>query len=155
MRRSAAGAVALAVLLLGSAASCSDDDGGDDATELCALVGDGRGYAPLFEGGFDPTDRDRALAQLRAATVDLGELRGAAPSSLHAAIDDEVRYLDALVEVIEASDPDDPAAVVDAVNGLDEEREAAEVAGLELATFQAEHCGARGATTSAPPPSGT
>jgi Spy/CpxP family protein refolding chaperone len=146
VRRAAALAAALATVA--STAACSDDDGGGTAAELCALVADGR-HANLFAEGFDPTDRARALAQLRAAEVDLDELLAAAPGDLRAAIDDEIRYVEALLEAVEGTDPDDPAAVVSAVNALDEEREAAEVAALDLAAFQAEQCG-RSATTVTP-----
>ncbi len=139
-RPTAAGAAALALALaLALAVGCSDDDAGT-SEELCALVGDGGSFTALFEQGFDPTDTERALAQLEAASVDLAELRAAAPSSVRDAIDAEVAYVDALLDVVEDVDPDDPAAVVNAVNGLDEERDAAEVAGLELQAFEAEHC---------------
>jgi hypothetical protein len=133
----AAGVVALAVVLAGA---CSEEESGSP-DQLCALVGDGRAFTGLFEQGFDPTDTERALAQLQAAAVDLAELREAAPSEVRDAIDDEVAYVDALLEVVEDVDPDDPAAVVDAVNALDGERDAAEVAALELQAFQTEHCG--------------
>jgi Spy/CpxP family protein refolding chaperone len=140
-------ALAAAVVVV-AAAACSDDDGGGTAAELDALVADGR-HAGLFSDGFDPTDRDRALAQLRAAEVDRDELRAAAPGDLRAASDDEIRYVEALVEAVEGTDPDDPAQVVAAVNALDDEREAAEVAALDLAAFQAEQCG-RSTSTSTP-----
>jgi hypothetical protein len=133
----AAAVVALCVAL---ATGCSDDDGGS-SEELCALVGDGRAFATLFEDGLDPTDTERALAQLEAASVDLGELRAVAPSSVRGALDDELAYVEAVLEVLETVDPDDAAAVVAAINALEDERDAAEVASLELAAFQAEHCG--------------
>jgi hypothetical protein len=74
--------------------------------------------------------------------VDLGELQGVAPSSVRGALDDELVYVEAVIEVLETVDPDDAAAVVAAINALEDERDAAEVASLELAAFQAEHCGA-------------
>lgn len=128
-------AVGLASLIGG----CSDDDGGS-AEELCSLVGDGRSYEALFAEGFDPTEPDRAVAQLRSAQVDLAALRVAAPSSLHGALDDEARYLAALLDAVSSADPDDPAAVVGAVNALDEERTAAEAAAAELSEFAEENC---------------
>lgn len=138
--------VPLAALLAAAwlAAACSDDDGGSPEA-LCRVVAD-RDHTSVFDGGFDPTDTARAAAQLDAALVDLDELRTAAPSELRDALDDERRYLEQLREVLDATDPDDPAAVVAAVNDLDEDRAAAEAAALQLAAFEAEHCTA-GATS--------
>lgn len=141
--RLVASVVALSIAT-GLASGCSDDGGGS-AEELCALVGDGRTFATLFEDGLDPTDTAQALAQLRAASVDLGELRAAAPSSVRDAIDDELAYVAALIEVLETVDPGEPAAVVAAINDLDDERAAAEAASVELGAFHAEQC--RGPST--------
>ena len=104
------------------------------------MLGDGRSYTALFEQGFDPTDTQRALAQLEAAGVDLDQLRTAAPDEVRDAIDAERAYLDAVTEVIEPVDPDDPAAVVAGINALGEERAAAEVASLELRAFEQANC---------------
>lgn len=140
MRSRLAGPLAAALALAGATApaACSDDGGGSPEA-LCAVVAD-RAHASVFDGGFDPTDPDQARAQLEAALVDLDELRAAAPSELRDPLDDERRYLERLREVLDSTDPDDPAAVVAAVNDLDDDRAAAEAAALQLAAFEAEHC---------------
>jgi hypothetical protein len=53
----------------------------------------------------------------------------------------EIDYLDAVLGVLERTDPDDPAAVVKGVNDLRDERSAAQVAGLELRSYETSHCG--------------
>ncbi len=123
-----------------SVVACSGDDAGS-VEELCSVVGDGRSFTALFDQGFDPTDTPRALSQLAAAKVDLDQLRRAAPSEVRDDLDAEIRYLDAVTGILRGEDPDDPAAVVAAINGLSEERSAAQVASLVLGEFQAEHCG--------------
>lgn len=142
----------MALLLSGVAlvVACSDDEGGS-TEELCSVVGDGRSFTALFEQGFDPTDTQRALAQLAAAQVDLDQIRGAAPSELRDELDAEIRYLDAVTAILQGEGADDPAAVVAAINALSEERAAAQVASLVLGEFQAEHCtGTSSSTTAAP-----
>jgi hypothetical protein len=128
------------LLAVASVVACSDDDAGS-AEELCSVVGDGRSFTALFDQGFDPTDTQRALSQLAAAKVDLDQLRRAAPAEVRDDLDAEIRYLDAVTEILRGEDPDDPAAVVAAINGLAEERSAAQVASLVLGEFQAQHCG--------------
>jgi hypothetical protein len=139
-RRVRAGLLSLA-LVLGAgpvAVACSDDGGSDE--ELCALVRDTTAYQGRFGEGLDPTDADRALEQLRSARADLVRLRAAAPSAVDGALDDEVTYLDAIIQVIEDVDPADPNAVVRAVNALEEQRAAADVAALELQQWADETC---------------
>jgi len=134
-------AVLLSSALLAGAvagAGCSDDGGSDE--ELCALVEDTTAFEGRFGEGLDPTDTERALDQLRSARGDLTRLRAAAPSSVDGALDDELAYVDALVDVIETADPAQPDAVVRAVNALDEKRAAADVAALELQGWADETC---------------
>jgi hypothetical protein len=127
------------VLLAVVGGGCSDGKGGS-AEQLCGIVGSGS-FSDLFSSGFDPTDTDRALAQLRAATVDLDQLHDAAPSEVRGAVQDELSYLTALTKVLEDVDPDDPAAVVTAVNALRAQRTAAQAASAKLQTYQDAHCG--------------
>ncbi len=134
--------MALPLLLAAvSIVACSGGDDAGTAEELCSVVGDGRSFTALFDQGFDPTDTQRALSQLAAAKVDLDQLRRAAPSEVRDDLDAEIRYLDAVTGILRGEDPDDPAAVVAAINGLSEERSAAQVASLVLEEFQTEHCG--------------
>jgi hypothetical protein len=116
---------------------CSD--GGGSAAELCRAVGSG-GFEQVFRQGFDPTDTDRALAQLRTAAVDLDELHAAAPSEVRGAVRDELAYVDAVTKVVRRTDPDDQEAVVAGVNGLAKERAAAQAASATLAAYQQAHC---------------
>lgn len=148
-RRSTAALVLAATVVLGMGA-CHDDAG--DADQLCASLGDGRAFTALFEHGFDPTDTERALTQLEAARVDLDQLHDAAPAEVRDDLQQEVRYLDAVKDVLQRVDPDDPAAVVAAINDLSDERSAAQVASLELRSFEQVHCrgGVSSTTSSAP-----
>jgi hypothetical protein len=136
-RRAAAAAAVLLLAVVGGA--CSDGKGGS-ARQLCGIVGSGS-FSELFQSGFDPTDTDRALAQLRAATVDLDQLHDAAPSEVRGAVTDEQAYIDALTKVLEDVSRDDPAAVVAAVNGLGAQRTAAQAASARLQAYQDAHCG--------------
>jgi hypothetical protein len=143
-----------AAALLGPLGACSDDGGGGSAAELCRVVGDGRSFTDVFATGFDPTDVERATAQLHAAETDLQQLRAAAPSEVRDELDAEAAYLDAVLDVLAKGDPDDPAALVASINALSDQRAKAQVAGLELRNFEAQHCGAPAAssTTAGSPP---
>lgn len=148
MSRRALGSLLAAAALLVAGAGCTDDSSGS-AAEMCAVLGDGRAFTALFEQGFDPTDTQRALTQLQAARVDLEQLREAAPKEQRADIDAEADYLDAVLRVLDTIGPDDPAAVVAGINALDAERSAAQVASLELRTFEESSC--RGGSSSTAP----
>ena len=145
MRRIAAVA---AVVLLGALAvaggGCSDSKGGS-AEQLCGIVGSGR-FGELFQQGLDPTDTDRALAQLRAAAVDLGQLRDAAPSEVRSSVKDEMAYISAVTKVLQDVSPDTPAAVVNAVNALKAQRDKAEAASATLQGYQDAHCNGTSST---------
>jgi hypothetical protein len=135
--RVAALAIAGGLALGGSACS---DDGSGSAEELCAVLDGGRSFGTLFEGGLDPTDTERSLEQLRVAHVDLEQLRDAAPSEVRDDLEVELDYVESLIEVLETVDPDDPAAVVAAVNALADQRGAVEAAAIELRAFQTDNC---------------
>jgi hypothetical protein len=141
IRRRPAAVGVLALLLAGLVGSACSPKAGS-AEELCSVLGDGRSFTSLFEQGFDPTDPQRAAAQLQAAKVDLDQLHDAAPSEVRDSLEAETRYLDAVLDILERSDPDDPAAIVAAINGLGDERHAAEVGSLDLRSYQEAHCGA-------------
>jgi hypothetical protein len=136
-RRAAVAAVALlAVVTLGG--GCSSGKSGSPE-QLCSIVGSGR-FGELFQRGLDPTDTDQALAQLRAAAIDLGQLRDAAPSEVRSAVKDELAYISAVTQVLQDVSPDDPAAVVNAVNALKAQRDAAQAASATLQAYQRAHC---------------
>jgi hypothetical protein len=142
VRLRAAG-VAVAGALLGATllGGCTSSSGGGSAAELCRAVGTGA-FAEVFRQGFDPTDTPRALAQLKAAAVDLDELHDAAPSEVRGAVADERAYVDAVREVLQQVDPDDEARVVVRINALRKEREAARAASEKLTAYQEAHCAA-------------
>jgi hypothetical protein len=133
-------AAALAVVLLAVVGGACSDSKGGSATQLCGIVGSGS-FSDLFRQGFDPTDTDRALAQLRAAAVDLDQLHAAAPSEVRSAVKAELTYVAAVTKVLKDVNRDDPTAVVNAVNGLTAQRTAAQAASAKLQTYQDAHCG--------------
>jgi hypothetical protein len=108
-----------ALLAVALAAGCSDDEAGS-AEELCAALRGGESFAGAFEG-FDPTDTDPALEQLRAARVELGRLRELAPSEVRADVTVEIDYVQGLVDALEDAAPSDPTAAVGAVRRVTEE----------------------------------
>lgn len=146
--RSAVVAAALAFGVTALTGACSSTKGGS-AAALCQLV-TSRSFTDVFQKGLDPTDTSRALAQVKAASVDLGQLRDAAPNEVRGAVADEIAYMDAVTKVLEKAKPDDPGAVVAAVNGLTAQREAAQTASVKLTSYQGAHCTGAGATTTKP-----
>jgi hypothetical protein len=111
--------VGTALLAIALAAGCSDDEAGSPE-ELCGALGDGQAFSAAFEG-FDPTDTDTALEQLRDARVDLGRLREAAPSEVRGDVTVEIDYVQGLIEALEEAGPSDPTAAVGAVRQVTEE----------------------------------
>jgi hypothetical protein len=138
VRRPLALVVALVLGIAAGTGACSGSSGGSVA-DLCSVVSSGS-FTDLFQRGLDPTDTDRALAQMKAASVDLGQLHDAAPSEVRGAVQDEITYVDAVTKVLQDTDPGDPTAVVNAVNALKAQRNAAQAASTKLKAFQAAHC---------------
>ena len=137
MRRRTIGA-AVAVALSASAVLGACSSGGSTA-ELCRTVGGGT-FAAVFHQGFDPTNTEQALAQLKTAATDLDELHSAAPGSMRGAVRDELSYVQAVTKVLQRVDPDDEAKVVEQINALGKERAAAQAASTKLAAYQQAHC---------------
>lgn len=129
---------AVALLCVAALVACSDDEG--SAAELCAAVREQPGVTNAF-AGFDPTDTERALEQLRAARVTLGELRDAAPSEVRDELGVEIAYLQALVEGLETVDGQDPAETVALVQQITDQHPGVEGAAANLAAFAEESCG--------------
>jgi len=138
-RRGVTALVALGGLvgLVALGAACSDDEG--SAEELCAAVGDGSAFAATFEG-FDPTDTDGALEQLRSARVDLGELRDVAPGEVRDDLSTQIDYVQALIEGLEAADPGNPGEAVAAVQRATTEHPEVAGAAERLGRFAEERC---------------
>lgn len=92
---------ALAVIAL---AACNDDDGGS-AEALCQAVAEGE-LAGTFQG-FDPSDPEAALEQLRPARVSLGELLDEAPDEVRDDLEVEIDYVQALIDALDDVEPGD------------------------------------------------
>ncbi len=129
---------AVALLCVAALVACSDDEG--SAEELCAAVRQQPGLVNAF-AGFDPTDTERALEQLRAARVTLGELRDAAPAEVQDELVVEIEYLQALVEGLETVDGQDAAETVALVQQITDAHPEVEGAAANLAAFAEESCG--------------
>lgn len=133
-------------LLTATAAACSGaDDTERSAERVCALLAPSTELTELASD-FDPTDVPRALNRLDAMEVQLELIRDVAPTDAAEWIDDELVYVRALRSALQDVDPDDAAAVADAVNSLDDEARDAGLASADLQAFQAVSCG----TTTAP-----
>lgn len=137
---------ALAALLV-VATACSDDSG--SAAGLCAAVGDGSGFATTFEG-FDPTDPDRALEQLRAARVSLGALQDVAPGEVRDDLSVQIDYVQALIDALEQADPTNPGEAVREVQDATEAHPEVQAATDRLAKWQAENCTDDASVTTVP-----
>jgi hypothetical protein len=129
-----------AVTLLGAAAlvACSGDGGSAEA--LCAAVRSEPSLTSAF-AGFDPTDTERALEQLRAARVTLGELREAAPAEVRDDLTVEIEYVQALVQGLEGVDGRDASETVSVVQQITDDHPGVPQAAANLAAFAEESCG--------------
>lgn len=127
----------MALLCVAALVACSDDAG--SAEELCAAVREQPGVTSAF-AGFDPTDTEQALEQLRAARVTLGELRVAAPSEVRDDLTVEIDYLQDLVEGLETVDEHDTAETVALVQRITDDHPGVADAAANLAAFAAESC---------------
>jgi hypothetical protein len=102
----------LAVLVCAALVACGGDDGSPE--QLCAALRADPSITNAF-AGFDPTDTDTALEQLRHARVTLGDLREAAPSEVRGDLSVEIDYIQALLEGLEGVDGRDAGEAVDVV----------------------------------------
>jgi hypothetical protein len=119
-------------------AACGSDEG--SAEELCDAVRGEAGRLDVFEG-FDPTDTETALDQLRSARVVLGDLRDAAPAEVRDDLSIEIDYVQALVEGLEGVDGQDAEATVAVVQQIADEHPDVAAAQAELTAFAEESCG--------------
>jgi hypothetical protein len=124
----------VAVSVLGA---CSSDEG--SAEELCAALRDNPSIATTFEG-FDPTDVDGALEQLRSARVTLGELNDAAPAGVRDDLRVEIDYVQALVDGLQGVEPGDAAAAVAVVQQVTDDHPDVPGAASALDEFSATSC---------------
>ena len=130
-------AIRVALLAVVALASACRDDG--SAAALCEEVAETDELAATFQG-FDPTDPEAALDQLRTARVTLGNLLDDAPDEVRDDLQVEIDYVQALIDELEqvpAGDATESAlriqAVTDAHPRVDE-------AAAELAAWAEEEC---------------
>jgi hypothetical protein len=132
------------VLLLAASAAlpglgaCTGDDEGS-AESLCAALRDQPSIATTFEG-FDPTDVDGALEQLRSARITLGDLRDEAPSDLRDDLTVEIDYVQALIEALEPLAGADAVDIVATVQQVTADHPEVEAAAAELSSFSESTC---------------
>ena len=128
---------ALVAISLAALTACSG--GGGSAGSLCQAVGQIDGVGATFQG-FDPTDREAALDQLRPARVTLGNLLDKAPREVRADIQVEVDYLQALIDSLQAAKPGDPADAVQRVQAVTDAHPKVAQAAAALQTFTIREC---------------
>lgn len=128
-----------ATALFAPLAACAGDDEGS-VEELCAAVADRDVFTAVFADGFDPTDVDTAIEQLRDARLQLGEIREAAPGEIHDELDVEIDAVQRLIEALESAPPGDSAAAVAAVRAVSEELTEVDEASAALETYVEVNC---------------
>ena len=127
----------LALLCLVALVACRS--GGGSVEELCDAVRSDRSTAAVFSG-FDPSDTERALEQLRQARLTLGELRDAAPDEVRDDIDVEIAYVQALVDELAALTDPEPAQSVEIFRQVTADHPGVAAAATNLAAFSQENC---------------
>ena len=128
---------AVTVVALVGLAACTEDKGSAD--ELCTAVAESDAITSTFQG-FDPTDPEAALEQLRAARVELGDLLDVAPEEVEDDLQVEIDYVQALIDALEevpSGDATESALQIQAVT--DAHPDVAE-ASANLAAFADEEC---------------
>lgn len=102
-------------------------------------MADGDGLAATFQG-FDPTDPEAALEQLRAARVALGELLDDAPGGVADDLQVEVDYVQALIEALETVPPGDATEAALQVDSVTQAHPGVADAAAELTAFAQREC---------------
>jgi hypothetical protein len=113
--------------------------GGGSTEKLCKAVRSDHSIAAVF-AGFDPTNPERALEQLRTARVTLGELRDAAPDEVRDDIDVEIAYVQALVDGIDGVEPGDAAHAVEVVRQVTADHPEVADAAAALSSWSEKNC---------------
>jgi len=127
----------VALLCLAALGACRD--GGGSVEELCEAVRSDRSTAAVFSG-FDPSDTERALEQLREARLTLGELRDAAPGEVRDDIDVEIAYVQALVDGLAALTEPEPAQSVEVFRQVTADHPGVAEAAATLAAYSEKNC---------------
>jgi hypothetical protein len=134
--RAGAGAVLVGLAVLAPAA-CGDDGGSPE--QLCESLADADGVATQFQG-FDPTDPEAALEQLRPARVTLGELLDDAPDEVRDELQTEIDYVQALIDALEEVPAGDSAEAAAQVQAVTTEHPDVAAAAAELAAYADREC---------------
>jgi hypothetical protein len=130
--------VALATALVGVAlAGCTDDDGSAEA--LCQAVAEDSALTTTFQG-FDPSDPEAALDQLRTARVSLGDLLDEAPDEVRDDLQVEIDYVQDLIDALELVEPGDAAEAARQVQVVTAAHPDVDDAAAELAAFAEREC---------------
>ena len=127
-------AAALAVVAL---VACTEDEGSAD--ELCEAVAASDGITSTFQG-FDPTDPEAALEQLRAARVELGDLLDVAPEEVRDDLQVEIDYVQALIDALEDVPPGDATESALQIQAVTDAHTDVPEASANLAAFADEEC---------------
>jgi len=131
---------AVALLCLVSVlVGCGGDKG--SVAELCKAVRADHSTATVFSG-FDPSDTERSLGQLRAARVTLGGLHDAAPGEVRDDLSVEIAYVQALIDGLTEIEGADAAQSVEVVRRVTAEHPKVADAAATLAAFSKKHCSA-------------
>jgi hypothetical protein len=125
---------ALAVVTL---VACTDDEGSAD--ELCTAVAESEALT-TFQG-FDPTDPETALDQLRTARVALGDLVDVAPEEVRDDLQVEIDFVQALIDALEDVPAGDATEAALQVQAVTEAHPDVADASANLAAFADEECG--------------
>jgi hypothetical protein len=121
------------VALLGA---CTKHEGSAD--ELCGVVAANDVTTVLR--GFDPTDPESAVEQLRDARVTLGDLLDVAPDEVHDDLQVEIDYVQALIEALEPVESGDAAESALQVQAVTDAHPGVADAAANLAAFADDKC---------------
>jgi hypothetical protein len=124
-------------LLVVALVACRDDGG--SAASFCQAVAEDEGISTTFQG-FDPSDPEAALDQLRTARVTLGEVRDAAPGEVRDDLDVEIAYADALIDALEPVAPGDASEATLQVQSVTDAHPQVDEAAAALAAFAEREC---------------
>ena len=116
--------------------ACTDEG---SAAALCEELANTEGIASTFQG-FDPTDPEVALDQLRTARVTLGNLLDDAPDEVRDDLQVEIDYVQALVDALEDVAPGDAGESALRIQAVTEVHEGVDEAAATLAAYADEEC---------------
>jgi hypothetical protein len=92
--------------------------------------------------GFDPSDPETALDQLRTARVALGDLLDAAPDEVRDDLEVEIDYVQALIDALEPVEPGDATEAALQVQSVSDAHPGVDEAAANLAAFSERECAA-------------